>query len=158
MKQTIREAQRHDVPVILELIRELAEFERLSHEVVASEETLSETLFGSQPVAYCLLAEVDGKAAGFALFFYNYSTFLAKNGLYLEDLFVRPEYRGAGIGKRLLETLAKKAVEKRCGRMEWSVLKWNTSAIQFYEGLEAQRMEEWVVYRLTGNPLKKLAH
>jgi GNAT superfamily N-acetyltransferase len=154
----IREAVVTDVPAIQALIRELAEFEKLADQVVATEETLRETLFGQSPVAFCLLAEVEGKAAGFALFFYNYSTFLSKNGLYLEDLFVRPEYRGKGIGKLLFQALAKKAVEKKCGRMEWSVLKWNEPAIQFSENLNATRMEDWVVYRLTGDPLKKLAH
>ena len=146
-----------DVPAILGLIRELAEYERLSHEVVATEEGIRESLFGERPRAEALLARVEGQVAGFALFFHNYSTFLARPGLYLEDLFVRPHFRGRGIGRALLARLACIAVERGCGRFEWAVLDWNADAIGFYESLGAQRRDEWTVYRLTGDALEKLA-
>lgn len=154
---SLRPAARQDVPVVVRLIRALAEYERLAHECFAEEAALEAHLFG--PRAYCevILAEVDGEPAGFALFFHNYSTFLVKPGLYLEDLFVVPGRRGLGLGRRLLEALAALAVERGCGRLEWSVLKWNAPAIGFYERLGAVPMEEWQVYRLTGEPLKALA-
>ena len=154
---TIRPATRGDVPVILELIRGLAEYEKLAHECVATEARLNESLFGARPEAEVLIAEADGGPAGFALFFHNYSTFLAKQGIYLEDLFVKPEFRGRGIGKALLTHLARLAVERDCGRLEWSVLDWNTDAIRFYESLGAKAMEEWTVFRVAGDALTKLA-
>lgn len=154
---TIRPATRGDVPVILELIRGLAEYERLAHECVATEAALAETLFGARPQAEVLIATADGTPAGFALFFSNYSTFLAKQGIYLEDLFVKPAFRGRGIGKELLVQLAKLAVERGCGRLEWSVLDWNADAIGFYESLGAKAMDEWTVYRVTGAALRNLA-
>lgn len=157
-KATIRPARIGDEPTILELIKQLAEYERLAHEVVATPEDLKRTLFGETAFAECLIAEVDGQAAGFAIFFHNYSTFLARPGIYLEDLFVCPEYRGTGIGKDLLQSLAKLAVERKCGRLDWSVLKWNEPAIKFYESIGANRMEDWVGYRLTGEALKGFAH
>ena len=135
---TIRVATRGDVPVILELIRGLAEYERLAEECVATEGRLDETLFGTRPQAEVVIAAVDGTPAGFALFFSNYSTFLARQGIYLEDLFVKPAFRGRGIGKALLVHLAKIAVERGCGRLEWSVLDWNEDAIRFYESLGAK--------------------
>jgi GNAT superfamily N-acetyltransferase len=146
-----------EVPLILRFVKDLAEYERLAGDVVATEETLGATLFGAEPAAEVVLAYVGAEAAGFALFFHTYSTFLARRGLYLEDLFVRPEWRGRGVGRRLLAYLAAVAVERGCGRLEWSVLDWNESAIRFYEGLGARPMAEWTVYRLTGEALGELA-
>lgn len=153
---TLRGATPADVSTILALIRELAEYERLSHEVVATEEMLSEHLFGPHPKAEVLLAEIENNPVGFALFFHNFSTFLGRTGIYLEDLYVRPEARGAGIGRALLQQLAKIAVERGCGRLEWSVLDWNEPAIQFYKSLGAKPMEEWTVFRVTGAALESL--
>ncbi|MBI2813164.1 MAG: GNAT family N-acetyltransferase [Opitutae bacterium] len=153
MTRQIRSATPADVPLILELIRSLAVYEKLAQEVVATEEALRRTLFGTPPAAQVVIAEVDGQPAGFALYFFNYSTFLAKPGLYLEDLFVKPEYRGAGTGKALLLHLARIANARGCGRMEWSVLDWNEPAIRFYEALGAKRMKEWQICRLTGAAL-----
>ncbi len=141
----------------MRLIRALAEYERLSPECFADEADLATHLFGPRPYAEVLIAQVDGEPAGFALYFHNYSTFLTKPGIYLEDLFVVPERRGLGLGRRLLAALASLAVERGCGRLEWSVLKWNAPAIGFYERLGAVPMEEWQVYRLTGAPLHALA-
>lgn len=145
----IRLATKDDVPDILSFIKDLAEFEKLSQEVVATEEKLEKTLFGDRPVAEVLIAEWDGKKAGFALFFHSYSTFLAKPGIYLEDLFVRTEYRSRGIGEALLRELAKEAKKRNCGRLEWSVLDWNTRALKFYHALGAKPMDEWTVQRMT---------
>lgn len=150
-------ALERDTPVILSLIRDLAEYERLGHEVEATEEDIRESLFGDWPGAEVVLAYVDGDLAGFALFFHNYSTFLGRRGLYLEDLFVRPAYRGRGVGRRLLAHLARLAVERKCGRMEWWVLDWNESAIRFYRSIGAVPMDDWTVYRLTGDALARLA-
>lgn len=154
---TIRFATEADVPLITRFIRELAEYERLAHEVVATEEKIRETLFGARPYAEVIIAEADGDAAGFALFFHNYSTFLARPGIYLEDLYVRPELRGKGYGKALLAHLAAIARERNCGRLEWAVLNWNDPAIRFYQSLGAQPMDHWTVYRLTGEAFEKLA-
>lgn len=154
---SLRPAAREDVPVVARLIRDLAEYERLTHECFADETALEGHLFGPRPYAEVLIAEVDGEPAGFALFFHNYSTFLTRPGIYLEDLFVVPAWRGLGLGRRLLAALAALAVERGCGRLEWSVLKWNSPAIGFYERLGAVPMEEWQVYRLTGEPLLALA-
>lgn len=154
---TLRPATRTDVPVILELIRGLAAYERLADECVATEAALTETLFGARPQAEVIVALADGTAAGFALFFHNYSTFLARRGIYLEDLFVKPEFRGRGIGKALLAHLAGVALARGCGRLEWSVLDWNTDAIRFYGSLGAKAMDEWTVYRVTGPALAQLA-
>lgn len=153
----LRSATRADVPEILRLIRALAEYEKLSHEVVATEAALAQTLFGDSPAAELLLAEEDGRAVGFALFFQNYSTFLGKPGIYLEDLFVEPAFRGHGLGKQLLQAIARLAVERGCGRFEWAVLDWNESAIGFYKSLGARPMADWTVMRLTGDALKRLA-
>jgi GNAT superfamily N-acetyltransferase len=146
-----------DVPEILRLIRALAEYEKLSHEVVATEDGLHEALFGVRPVGEALLAVIDGRPIGFALFFANLSTFLGRAGIYLEDLFVEPEFRGRGIGRALLHAVAKIAVERNCGRLEWSVLDWNTPAIEFYKRAGARPMDEWTIFRLTGESLRSFA-
>jgi GNAT superfamily N-acetyltransferase len=154
----IRPAVEADVPLVLRFIRELAEYERLLHEVVATEDRLRETLFGARPAAEVVIAEDGaGEPLGFALFFHNYSTFLAQPGLYLEDLYVRPEARGRGAGRALLAHLARLARERGCGRLEWWVLDWNESAIRFYRSLGAQPMSDWTVFRLTGDELSRLA-
>lgn len=154
----IRPATETDVPDILNLIQHLADYENLSHEVVATEDNLRQTLFGKKPYAEVLMAESQpGQVAGFALFFHNYSTFLGQPGIYLEDLCVLEEYRGQGIGMALLKHLAKLCVERDCGRLEWSVLDWNVDAIRFYESHGANLMKEWIINRLTGDNLKKLA-
>lgn len=157
MTVTLRAATPGDVTLIRELIEGLADYERLRHECVATDASLRETLFGARPYAEVIIADVDGSAAGFALFFHNYSTFLAKPGIYLEDLFVRPEQRGRGVGKALLQRLAQLAVERGCGRLEWSVLDWNADAIGFYRSLGARPQDEWTVYRVTGDALTQLA-
>ncbi len=151
---SLRPAEENDIGIIHEFIQELADFERLSHEVVATEALLQQFLFGERPVAEAIIAEYEGTPAGFALFFYTFSTFLARPGLYLEDLFVRPDLRGKGIGNALLRYVSDLAVERDCGRVEWSVLDWNQSAIQFYEKLGAAPMAEWTVYRLAGSALR----
>jgi GNAT superfamily N-acetyltransferase len=152
----IRSARPDDVGAILRLIRALAEYEKLAHEVVATEAALRETLFGAQPAAEVLLAEEGGQAVGLALFFPNYSTFLAKPGVYLEDLFVEPAHRGRGIGKALLQAVARLAVQRGCGRFEWSVLDWNKPAIDFYQALGARPMSDWTIMRVTGEALRRL--
>lgn len=153
----IRSAQRDDVALILGFIRELAEYEKLSDQVVADPVEMAEHLFGSRPFAEVLIGEVDGAAAGFALFFHNYSTFLGKPGIYLEDLYVRSSARGTGLGKALLGKLASLAIERGCGRLEWSVLDWNEPAIGFYQRLGAEPLGDWTVYRLTGPALHDLS-
>ncbi len=154
---SIRTARPEDTPIILGFIKELASYEKLENEVVATEDLLNESLFGERPYAEVILAEINGKSAGFALFFFNFSTFLGQPGLYIEDLYVKPEFRSRGIGKELLKHCATLAKERNCGRMEWWVLKWNP-ARKFYENLGAKAMDEWVVYRITGNPLEKLTN
>ena len=153
----IRSATEDDVPLILNLIKELAEYERLSHEVIATEEALRDSLFGGRQVAEALLGFLEDDPAGFALFFHNFSTFLGKPGIYLEDLYVRPEFRGAGVGRALLVHLAKLAKERNCGRLEWSVLDWNEPAIGFYKGIGASPVSGWTAYRVTGEALEDLA-
>jgi GNAT superfamily N-acetyltransferase len=153
----IRAATEDDVPLILSLIKELAEYERLSHEVVATEEALRDSLFGERPMAEVLIGHRGNEPAGFALFFHNFSTFLGKPGIYLEDLYVKPEYRGMGFGQALLVRLAKLARERGCGRLEWSVLDWNEPAIGFYKGIGASPVSGWTVYRVTGEALEELA-
>ena len=153
----IRAATESDVPLILQFIRDLAEYERLSHKVVATEERLRDSLFGSPRFAEVIIGEEDGAAVGFAIFFHNYSTFLAQPGIYLEDLFVKPEARGCGYAKALLARLAQLAVERGCGRVEWAVLDWNAPSIAFYKALGAEPMDEWTVFRLTGPALDALA-
>lgn len=154
---TIRSATADDVPVILGLIRELADYEKMSNEVVASEDSLKASLFGDRRVAEVLIGELDGEAVTFAVFFHNFSTFLGRHGLYLEDLYVKPEHRGKGFGRAMLSRLAQIAVERHCGRLEWAVLDWNEPAIGFYRKLGAVPMDEWTVFRITGQPLRKLA-
>ncbi len=153
----IRLATEEDAPLILRFIKELAEYERLSHEVTATEETLRGSLFGEFRVAETLLAYLGDEPAGFALFFHNFSTFLGKPGIYLEDLYVSDEFRGVGVGKSLLAHLAHLAGERGCGRLEWWVLDWNEPAIDFYESIGARPMDDWTVYRVTGDELEKLA-
>lgn len=164
---TVRPAAPADVPLILSLIRELAEYERDPGAVVATEALLHQHLFGGDPqagagrrgapgaTAECVIGEIDGAAQGFALFFHNFSTWLGRPGLYLEDLFVRPAARGRGLGKALFVHLARLAVERGCGRMEWAVLDWNTPAIEFYRALGAAPMNEWTTYRLAGEALRR---
>lgn len=154
---TIRFGQPDDVPTIYRLIKGLAEYERLSHEMVGTEDLLREHLFGERPYVEVLIAEAGGRAVGFALFFHNYSTFLTRPGIYLEDLFVLPDERGRGHGKALLTALGRVAVERNCGRLEWSVLNWNEPSIQFYRALGAVAMDEWTVNRVTGEALERLA-
>lgn len=156
MKLSFREATEEDTPLILSFIKELAEYERLSHEVTATEEILRNSLFGSRNSAEVVFALVDGVEAGFALWFHNFSTFVGKPGLYLEDLYVKPEFRKKGIGKALMEYCIGVATQRDCGRMEWWVLKWNP-AIRFYELMGAEPMDEWVVYRLTADKLRSIA-
>ncbi|HET8773038.1 MAG TPA: GNAT family N-acetyltransferase [Thermoanaerobaculia bacterium] len=153
----LRTAVEADVPLILQFIRDLAEYERLLDACVATEESVRETLFGERRYAEVIIAEHGGQPAGFALFFHNYSTFLSRPGIYLEDLYVRPELRGHGIGKALLARLASLAVERKCGRLEWAVLNWNEPAIRFYRSLGALPQTEWTVYRVTGEALDRLA-
>jgi GNAT superfamily N-acetyltransferase len=154
---TIRFGRPDDVPTIFSLIKGLADYERLADDVVGTEDLLREHLFGARPYIETLLAEADGRAVGFALFFHNYSTFLTRPGIYLEDLFVLPEERGRGYGKALLTALGRLAVERGCGRLEWSVLDWNEPSIQFYRSLGAVGLDEWTVNRVTGDALKKMA-
>jgi GNAT superfamily N-acetyltransferase len=156
-KFTIRSAAVGDVPVILQLIRDLAAYERAPNEVTATKEQLVDVLFGKKPAAEVLLAFENGTPAGFAVFFHNFSTWLGRPGLYLEDLFVKPEMRGKGYGRALLVDLAKIARDRRCGRMEWAVLNWNDPAIQFYRKLGAKPMNDWTVFRLTRDGIAKLA-
>jgi GNAT superfamily N-acetyltransferase len=154
----IESATERDVSVVLDLIKSLADYERLAHLVVATEADLRESLFGRQPAAEAVIAFVGGRPAGFALWFHNFSTFLGRRGLYLEDLFVLPEWRGRGIGRALLAHLARLAIERDCGRVEWAVLDWNEPAIGFYKGLGAVPLDEWRIFRLTGENLRKLAN
>jgi GNAT superfamily N-acetyltransferase len=154
---TIQAARESDLPQILSFIRELAAYEKLEHEVQATEDDLRRTLFGERAYAETVIARHRGEAAGFALFFHNYSTILARPGIYLEDLFVRPEYRGRGIGKALLVHLARLALERGCGRVEWWVLDWNETAIAFYERIKAKPMDDWTVFRLDRRAIEELS-
>ncbi len=153
----IREATPADVPLILSLIRELARYEKLEHSVVATEDILRESLFGPRAYAETLILEDQEGPQGFALFFHNFSTFVGRPGLYLEDLFVKPEARGKGYGKALLARLARIARDRNCGRFEWSVLDWNEPSIQFYKSLGAVPLDEWTMYRVAGDALERLA-
>jgi GNAT superfamily N-acetyltransferase len=152
----IRAATAADSQVVYSFIRDLAEYERLLDDVDATPASIDAALFGASPRAFCDIAEWNGAPAGFALWFYNFSTFRGRHGIYLEDLFVRPQFRGHGIGKELVLNLARRAVRENCARVEWSVLDWNEPSIKFYEALGAIPMEEWTIYRLTGEALKKL--
>lgn len=153
----VRAAVENDLPLILRFIEGLAEYEKLSHNCVATEEKLRATLFGEHPAAEVIIASVGDAPAGFALFFHNYSTFLAQRGIFLEDLFVLPELRGNGVGYALLASLAKKAIDRDCGRLEWAVLDWNDLAIGFYKRIGAVPMDEWTTFRMTGSSLHDLA-
>jgi GNAT superfamily N-acetyltransferase len=157
MTLSIRPASRADLPLIAQFIRDLAEYERLADEVRFDEAELGERLFGPRPYAEVLIGEIDGIPQGFALFFHNFSTFEGKPGVYLEDLFVRPEARGSGLGKALLAALAQIAIERDCARLEWWVLDWNEPAIGFYKKLGAKPMDEWTTFRVEGDALKSLA-
>ena len=150
-------ATERDVPLVLQMIKDLAEYEQMSNEVTATEDGLRATLFGARPAAEVVIAFAGETPAGFALFFQNFSTFVGRPGLYLEDLFVLPEYRRQGIGRRLLAHVAAIAVERNCGRMEWAVLDWNTPAIHVYRAVAARSMDEWTVFRLVGEELRQLA-
>jgi GNAT superfamily N-acetyltransferase len=154
MTITIRPARLSDSELILRFIRELAEYEKAVHEVEATTASIEQSLFGPQSVTHAVICEVDGEPVGFAVWFYTYSTWLARNGLYLEDLYVTPQKRGSGAGKALLKYLAKLAVEKGCGRFEWSVLDWNEPAIRVYRSIGAEPQDEWIRYRLAGDTLK----
>ena len=153
---TIRKADENDIPLIQKFIVKLAEFEKLSDQVISTEQNLKKNIFGKKPYAEIIIAEIDKRAVGFALFFHNYSGFLGKPGLYIEALFVNPEYRGEGVGKMLLTHCAKVARERDCGRLEWSVLKWNP-ARRLYDKVGAKAMEEWLLYRVSGDTLDDLA-
>jgi GNAT superfamily N-acetyltransferase len=146
-----------DVPMVLTLITALAEYEKMRHEVVATEASLHQALFGPKPGAEAIIARADGTAAGFALFFHNFSTFMGKRGLYLEDLFVLPEFRGRSIGKALLQYLAQLALQRDCARFEWAVLDWNRPARDFYESLGAEAKSDWIIHRVSGPALQRLA-
>lgn len=154
----IRQAGKADAPLILHFIRKLAEYEKLTHEVIATEAQLEKYLFSEEKVAEVVIGYYLGSPVGFALYFYNFSTFLAKPGIYLEDLYVLEEHRGRGFGKVLLAYLARLAVEKGCGRLEWAVLDWNEPSIKFYKSLGAKLMDEWIINRMTGRELEELAH
>lgn len=153
----LRDARPEDAALIVAYIRELAAFEKLSHECAAEEGLIRAHLFGPQPRAHAVMAEWDGAPAGFALYFYNFSTFLARPGLYVEDVFVRPDFRKKGIGRALFRHLARRAVAEGCGRLEWWVLNWNEAAIRFYRAIGAVAMDEWTVQRVTGEALMRLA-
>jgi GNAT superfamily N-acetyltransferase len=157
MTHSTRPATRADLPLIAQFIRDLAQYEKLAHEVRFDEAGLGERLFGARPYAEVLIGEIDGAPQGFALFFHNFSTFEGKPGVYLEDLFVRPDARGSGLGKALLAALAAIAVERGCARLEWWVLDWNEPAIQFYTSLSAKPMDEWTTFRVDGDALTRLA-
>ena len=157
MSLSIRSATPADISLIGQFIRDLAEYEKLGHEVRFDEAVMAQKLFGPRPYAEVLIGEIDGTPQGFALFFHNFSTFEGRPGIYLEDLFVRPDARGSGLGKALLGKLAALAVERDCARLEWSVLDWNTPAIDFYKALGARPMDEWTVYRVDGDALTGLA-
>lgn len=154
---TIRAATPEDVPLIIRFIRELADYEKALHEAIATEKQLHDALFCENPRVESVICNVNGTPAGFALYFYSFSTWLGQHGLFLEDLYVTPDHRGAGAGKALLKYLAKKAVDEGCGRFEWNVLDWNQPAIDFYEAFGAQPQNEWVGYRLTGSALSAFA-
>ena len=156
MAAGIRPAVRNDAPLILSFIRELAEYERLLHEVEATSDMIEAALFGPQPRIFCDIAEWEGEPAGFALWYYTFSTFQGRHGIYLEDLFVRPAHRGRGLGKALLEQLAARTRDEGLGRLEWSVLDWNEPSIAFYRALGAEPVEGWARYRLAGEPLRSL--
>ena len=157
MSVTVRAASPADAPLIYRFVRDLADYEKLLHEVDATEADIRRDLFGETPRAFCDIAEIDGEPVGFALWFYNYSTFRGRHGIYLEDLFVRPQARGAGAGKALLRRLAQRCVDEGLARLEWAVLDWNAPSIAFYDSLGAAAMNDWITRRLTGEALQSLA-
>jgi GNAT superfamily N-acetyltransferase len=157
MDIAIDQLTRDQVPVLLELIRELAQFERLEHEVIASVESLQRSLFGPQPAAGALLARCDNEPAAYAIYFFTFSSFIGRPGIWLEDLYVRPKFRHRGLGRRLIESVAKIGVDRDCGRFEWTALDWNQNALEFYRRLGARRMNEWVLLRLDSDGLRRLA-
>ncbi len=157
MSPSIRSATPADAAVILDLVRDLAAYERLAHEVRTTQEDIEAALFCDQPRVFCDLVEVDGEPVGLALWFYNFSTFLGRHGLYLEDLYVRPDARGRGAGKALLANLARRCITEGLGRLEWAVLDWNAPSIAFYRRLGAVSLDDWTLFRLTGEPLRALA-
>lgn len=157
MPVTVRPATPSDAGLVYQFIRDLAEYEKLLDSVEATEADLTAALFGAAPRAFAEIAELDGEPVGFALWFYNFSTFVGRHGIYLEDLFVRPSARGAGAGKALLASLAKRCIDENLGRLEWSVLDWNAPSIAFYDSLGAAAMDEWIIRRMTGEPLRRLA-
>ena len=157
MTLELRCARPEDAGAILALIGELAAYERLSHEATASRQDIERALFGPNPKVFCDMADIDGEPVGFALWFYNFSTFVGRHGLYLEDLYVRPQARGAGVGGALLAGLARRCVAEGLGRLDWAVLDWNAPAIGFYEALDAARLDDWTLRRLTGEALVRLA-
>jgi GNAT superfamily N-acetyltransferase len=157
MLVTIRPAALADAALILSFVRDLAEYEKLLHAVEATQAHIEAALFGEHPKAFCDIAEIDGEPVGFALWFYNFSTFVGRHGIYLEDLFVRPAARGSGAGKALLANLARRCVTENLGRLEWAVLDWNAPSIAFYDSLGAAAMDEWIVRRMTGEALERLA-
>jgi GNAT superfamily N-acetyltransferase len=154
---TIRPVRESDVDLVLQFIRELADYERLTHQVTATREDIHAALFGARPYAEAVIGCIDGRPCGFALFFHNFSTFLGKPGLYLEDLFVRPDSRGRGLGSHMLAWLARLALDRGCGRFEWAVLDWNEPALKVYRGLGARAADDWTIYRVTGEALARLA-
>ena len=153
---TIKQAEEKDIPLIISFIKRIAEYEKLSHEVIVTEEILRESIFGKKPSAEVIFGYLENEPVAYAVYFYNFSTFIGKKGLYLEDLFVMPELRGKGVGKKMLLYLIQKASDENCGRMEWSVLDWNESAINFYKSLGAKPMDEWTIFRLNEEAIKKL--
>jgi GNAT superfamily N-acetyltransferase len=157
LRSKLRHASAADAAAIIELIRELARYERLEHEMISTPSKLRKALTGPRPSAFALVMEADKKIVGFALYFFNFSTFLARRGLYLEDLYVQPQYRGKGFGLRLFQKLAQIAVAKKCGRMEWAVLDWNQPAIEFYKNFGARPLQDWTLFRLEHHPLARLA-
>jgi len=156
-KVAVRPAVPEDSALILKFIRDLAEYEKLLDEAVATQDDVTVALFGENPKAFCDIAEIDGRPVGFALWFYNFSTFVGRHGIYLEDLFVLPEARGSGAGKALLANLARRCLDEKLGRLEWAVLDWNAPSIAFYDSLSAAAMDEWTVRRMTGEALARLA-
>lgn len=155
---TIKQAAVEDSGLILRFVEELADYEKAAHEVLATESDIRESLFGDNSTTHAVICSVDDKPIGFAVYFFNYSTWLGKNGLYLEDLYVSPEYRGVGAGKALLKHLANIAISKQCGRFEWNVLDWNEPAINFYQSIGAKPQNEWIGYRLAGQALEEFAN
>lgn len=154
---TYRDANMDDAALVLDFIQKLAEYEKLAHECIADINGIKEGLFGQTPKAFCIIAEKDNKPAGFAICFYNYSTFLAKAGIYIEDLFVEPEFRGQGIGSGFFQYLSDKAERENCGRVQWQVLDWNKPSIEFYNTMGGKAQPEWITYKLEGDAIKKVA-